>query len=883
MKTWFKKSLAVACSAAAISAPSAFADWSATESTIAGMKTWVYTPDQAADTPRPLMLVLHGCTQDNDELKQFGNLEQAAEAHNAVIAVPYRPDAWSEFTSGECWAYDDGNSAQTLRHSDSVKNLAETLTNRAELNIDPDSVYLSGISSGGGLTLVTACRHPEVFAGIGALAAPSLGSSQNDSLNTPIFNSTKSKMISMCDQLSSGKSSALNDQIANIVWGKMDKDGENAKYAFQAYGTNPAGETALVSVEWNKIDYAALKDIYNISSEDAVKVVYDYGTAGADEGNAYSVIDGVPKLRVTYRALEDVGHAWPAGAAPRLTQGAGGTWVDQNDMNYPLYILDWLEANNLRKIRNQAPEIEITEVSNTDTSAMVRCSVTDPDGDDIASISFDLMQGSDVIRSSDAVTYEGVTYCVNNFTDLDDGYYSIRVNATDDGTPERTGSEKTTSIKVGNPVDLPPTVTATGSASAQDLSVAGVVADDLSVSSAVVALTQSSVTVDSVSLTLDDDGNYNHTFASVAEGDYTIVVTATDSANQQTSASTETLTSVDLGVTGTVQDHIDAGHITFADGYSDCFLAYQSAGAEFTMIKQDLGNNQCQWVDVEPTACAGPVFVCEEDPVQDSDNDGVIDDVDQCPNTPAGDEVDAVGCTVIDNKDTDNDGVLDVNDLCPNTPAGATVDATGCIVDEPSDSDGDGVNDDIDQCPNTPEGDTVNAIGCTVIVLTDSDNDGVYDDEDQCPNTPAGTTVDETGCAIIIVPVDSDNDGVNDEIDQCPNTPAGTAVDAVGCPVILPVDSDNDGVNDDIDQCPSTPAGTAVDAKGCEVQQVICTEQAAANYYHKVAGRATSSGNVFMPNYVAAGSGDAMPGSTWGWNTLYTVNGGATWNVGTCP
>ena len=61
--------------------------------------------------------------------------------------------------------------------------------------------------------------------------------------------------------------------------------------------------------------------------------------------------------------------------------------------------------------------------------------------------------------------------------------------------------------------------------------------------------------------------------------------------------------------------------------------------------------------------------------VLDSDNDGVFDDQDRCPNTPTGDEVDAQGCT---EKDSDNDGVLDKNDACPDTPAGAKVDASGC-------------------------------------------------------------------------------------------------------------------------------------------------------------------------------------------------------------
>jgi OOP family OmpA-OmpF porin len=59
----------------------------------------------------------------------------------------------------------------------------------------------------------------------------------------------------------------------------------------------------------------------------------------------------------------------------------------------------------------------------------------------------------------------------------------------------------------------------------------------------------------------------------------------------------------------------------------------------------------------------------------DSDNDGVADYLDKCPNTPADARpVDANGCPV----DSDNDGVPDYLDRCPNTPAGTPVDASGC-------------------------------------------------------------------------------------------------------------------------------------------------------------------------------------------------------------
>ena len=57
-------------------------------------------------------------------------------------------------------------------------------------------------------------------------------------------------------------------------------------------------------------------------------------------------------------------------------------------------------------------------------------------------------------------------------------------------------------------------------------------------------------------------------------------------------------------------------------------------------------------------------------PIKDSDNDGVLDDVDRCADTPAGTQVDSAGCAL----DADKDGVVDKDDRCPNTAAGVRVD-----------------------------------------------------------------------------------------------------------------------------------------------------------------------------------------------------------------
>ena len=88
--------------------------------------------------------------------------------------------------------------------------------------------------------------------------------------------------------------------------------------------------------------------------------------------------------------------------------------------------------------------------------------------------------------------------------------------------------------------------------------------------------------------------------------------------------------------------------------------------------------------------------------------------------------------------DSGKDGVPDNLDKCPDTPAGVTVDKDGC----PLDSDNDGVPDYLDKCPNTPVGAVVDKAGYPL----DSDKDGVPDYLDKCPDTPAGAVVDENGC-----------------------------------------------------------------------------------------------------------------------------------------
>lgn len=163
-------------------------------------------------------------------------------------------------------------------------------------------------------------------------------------------------------------------------------------------------------------------------------------------------------------------------------------------------------------------------------------------------------------------------------------------------------------------------------------------------------------------------------------------------------------------------------------------------------------------------------------------------------------------------KDTDEDGIFDSKDLCPETPKGVMVDEFGC----PLDSDKDGVADYIDKCSNTPANVKVDENGCPL----DHDKDGIPDYLDICPETPNGVLVDKQGC-----PVDEDKDGVPDYLDKCKHTPAKVEVDKSGCPL----DSDGDGVPDYLDECADTPKGSEVDSRGCIVFDEVTETVLSAN------------------------------------------------------
>jgi len=170
----------------------------------------------------------------------------------------------------------------------------------------------------------------------------------------------------------------------------------------------------------------------------------------------------------------------------------------------------------------------------------------------------------------------------------------------------------------------------------------------------------------------------------------------------------------------------------------------------------------------------------------DSDNDGIPDELDLCPNAFGLKELN--GCP-----DKDGDGVADYLDKCPEFKG--LKEFAGC-----PDTDSDGTPDNEDECPNVAG--PVSNKGCPVKIeapkILDSDGDGVEDSKDKCPQEKGDVAT--MGCP------DRDGDGIADNDDKCPDKP-GLKI-YYGCP-----DTDGDGIDDSRDKCPNVAGTVAND--GC--------------------------------------------------------------------
>ncbi len=287
------------------------ATWS-TAQNIGGLRSvYTYVPATTSQIGegRGLLLVLRGCTQAASAFKT-ANLDKAAEEYGMVIAAA-DPNSPAGF---DCWGYWNAYSRNSGDFN-SVITAAQALIADTSLDIDPNQVYISGLSSGGAFAMTVGCLAPDVFAGMGLDAAPSIGSGYSTSNPPDSIETTATK----CENAAGSYSEHFATQITSTAFGTTD---------------------GMVGKAYAPHNAAAMAIIYESSKTDKINEVQ--GFANVKES---TWTDGT----VSMVEFGSVGHAWPGGS------GASGSYIDGSSANYGMYLGEYFTTNN-RRVTDPKPE-----------------------------------------------------------------------------------------------------------------------------------------------------------------------------------------------------------------------------------------------------------------------------------------------------------------------------------------------------------------------------------------------------------------------------------------------------------------------------------------------------------------------------------------------
>ena len=133
------------------------------------------SPDSGNDTSAarglPLVVALHGCTQDAAELGEYGGWVRLAERWGFLLLLPEQRRG-NNLTRCFNW-YSAEDTRRDTGEALSIRQMIDRM--RLDHAVDARRVYVTGISAGAAMTLALLAAYPELFAGGAPLAGIPFG------------------------------------------------------------------------------------------------------------------------------------------------------------------------------------------------------------------------------------------------------------------------------------------------------------------------------------------------------------------------------------------------------------------------------------------------------------------------------------------------------------------------------------------------------------------------------------------------------------------------------------------------------------------------------------------------------------------------------------
>ena len=251
----------------------------------------LFVPGDPAGQARPLVVMLHGCKQDPDDFAAGTRMNELAEELGFLVLYPAQAPrsnvskCWNWFMPGD----------QRRGHGEPALLAGMTQEVVAQWQVDPERVYIAGLSAGGAMAAIIGREYPDVFAAVGIHSGLPQGAAHD-------VVSAFSAMQNGAARDSAAVPAGRRSPAAPVIVFHGDRDGtvhpSNGADVISALLGDPAARADGSAIEASGSQARA-------AGRDFTRTVYRRRGAGAAEASL-----------AEHWLVHGAGHAW-SGGSPR--------------------------------------------------------------------------------------------------------------------------------------------------------------------------------------------------------------------------------------------------------------------------------------------------------------------------------------------------------------------------------------------------------------------------------------------------------------------------------------------------------------------------------------------------------------------------------------